>query len=57
MKRVYTNWWPRYDKCLNVKIENFFFISDGHIDDNFERKICVIAGTQTTDLQFSVLAP
>ena len=23
----------------------------------FERKICVIAGTQTTDLQISVLAP
>ena len=23
----------------------------------FERKICVIAGTRTTDLQFSVLAP
>ena len=23
----------------------------------FERKICVIAGTRTTDLQFSALAP
>ena len=28
-----------------------------YIYDNFERKICVIAGTGTTDLQFSVLAP
>ena len=26
-------------------------------DYNFERKVCVIAGTRTTDVQFSVLAP
>ena len=31
------------------------FILDGHVDDNFERKICLIARTRTTDLQFSIL--
>ena len=32
-------------------------VLDGIIIIVFERKICVIAGTRTTDLQFSVLAP
>ena len=45
-------------ECFTSKLILKMFISDGHIDDNFfERKICVIAGTRTTDLQFSLLAP
>ena len=50
---------------INIdKIELFgaayFLLLIGYINLRmiiFERKACVIAGTRTTDLQFSVLAP
>ena len=41
---------------LDFNIENFVYQMDIQMII-FERKICVIAGTRTTDLQFSILAP
>ena len=60
---------PRPDDCYQFLVESDglketfpngprFAERNQSIDDNFfERKICFIGGTRTTDLQFSVLAP